>query len=303
MQLRLIQTCTLLMLVALAGSANSMEIRTADGQARFFDAGKPVLVYNYRMVLPAGVPEDRRRSCYIHPIYGLNGEVLTDDFPKDHFHHRGLSWMWLVVEVAGKKYDLWTIKGIRDHTIKLLDAQSSPDSATLKMANAWITDGGSKVLDETVTITAHKAEADGRAIDLEISLNPVDQPVTLDSSATGYSGINLRFAPRQDTVIVTSSGKADKDVNRERYYWSDLSGKFGGSKGFSGIAIFDNPANPSYPTGWSNRFYGILGPSFTGIQPVTIKPGEPLVIKYRVWVHEGDSSGVPAAYQDYVRGE
>jgi sugar/nucleoside kinase (ribokinase family) len=36
------------------------------------------------MVLPEGVPEDRRRSCYIHPIYGLDGQVLTDDFPKDH---------------------------------------------------------------------------------------------------------------------------------------------------------------------------------------------------------------------------
>ena len=45
--------------------------------------------------------------------------------------------------------------------------------------------------------------------------------------------------------------------------------------------------------------YGILGPSFTGIQPVTIKHGEPLVMKYRVWVHEGDSSGVVNAYQAY----
>ena len=297
------QTCTLLALFLLAVSANSMQIRVANGKAEFLDRGKPVLTYNYRMMLPAGVPEDRARSCYIHPIYGLDGEVLTDDFPKDHFHHRGLSWMWLVVKAGGKTYDLWTIKGIRDHTVKLLEARSGAESATLQMANAWITDGGEKVLDEIVTITAHTAKSVGRAIDLELSLNPTNQPVTLDSSARGYSGINLRCAPRDDTVIVTSSGKADKDVDRERYYWSDLSARFGGSKEFSGIAIFDNPANPSYPTGWSNRFYGILGPSFTGIQPVTIKPGEPLVLRYRVWVHEGDSSGVPAAYKDYARGE
>lgn len=211
--------------------------------------------------------------------------------------------MWLVIKVGDKTYDLWTIKGIRDHTIKLLDEESGPDSATLKMANAWITDAGEKVLDEIVTITAHKAEAGGRVIDLEIALNPTNQPVTLDSSATGYSGLNLRFAPREETTIVTSSGKADKDVNRERYYWSDLSAKFGGSKEFSGLAIFDHPSNPSYPTGWSNRFYGILNPSFTGIQPVTIKPGEPLVFRYGLWVHDGDSSGVPAAYKAYIRGD
>ena len=290
------------MLTLVATCCHAMEIRIADGKAEFMDAGKPVLTYNYRMMLPAGVPEDRHRCCYIHPIYGLNGEVLTDDFPKDHFHHRGLSWMWPEVKVGDKTYDLWTIKGIRDHTVKLLESRSGPDSATLKMANAWITDGGEKVLDETVTITAHTAKSGGRIIDLELSLDPVDQPVSLGSSGRGYGGINLRFAPREETVIVTSSGKADKDVDRERYYWSDLSGKFGGSKEFSGIAIFDNPANSSYPTGWSNRFYGILGPSFTGIQPVTIKPGEPLILRYRVWVHEGDSASVPGAYKTYVRG-
>jgi len=299
MRLILVHSCTLVALVLLTGYANSMEVRLANGKAEFLDNGKPVLIYNYRMMLPAGVPENWRRSCYIHPIYGLNGEILTDDFPKDHYHHRGLSWMWLVVKVGDKQYDLWTIKGIRHHTVKLLDSRSGPDSATLRIANAWITDSGEKVLDETVAITAHKAESGGRVIDIELSLNPISQPITLDSSATGYSGLNLRFAPREDTVIVTSSGKADKDVNRERYYWSDLSARFGGSKEFSGIAIFDNPANPSYPTGWSNRFYGILNPSFTGIQPVIIKPGEPLVLRYRVWVHEGDSSGVPAAYKEY----
>jgi len=211
--------------------------------------------------------------------------------------------MWPVVKVGDKAYDLWTIKGIRDHTVKLLESDSAPDSATLKMANRWVTDAGEKVLDETVTVTAYKERSDGRIIDIELSLDPISQPVTLDSSARGYGGLNLRFAPREDTVIITSSGKADKDVDRERYYWSDLSARFGGSKEFSGIAIFDHPKNPSHPTGWTNRFYGVLQPSFTGIQPVTIEPGEPLVLKYRIWVHRGDSSGVTAAYKAYTRGE
>ena len=58
--------------------------------------GLPVLVYNYGIVTHAGVPEDRFRSSYVHPIYGIEGEILTDDFPADHHHHRGLFWAWPV---------------------------------------------------------------------------------------------------------------------------------------------------------------------------------------------------------------
>ncbi|UCF15923.1 MAG: PmoA family protein, partial [Phycisphaerales bacterium] len=34
------------------------------------------------------------RANYIHPLYGLDGQVLTEDFPRDHPHHRGVFWAW-----------------------------------------------------------------------------------------------------------------------------------------------------------------------------------------------------------------
>ena len=74
--------------------------------------GSPVFVYNYGMMLKKGVAEDRTRCCYLHPVYAPNGVILTDDFPEDHPHHRGINWTWPVVTVDGKTYDLWTIKGI-----------------------------------------------------------------------------------------------------------------------------------------------------------------------------------------------
>ena len=59
------------------------------------------------------VPADRARSSYVHPLYGLDGEVITDDFPKDHYHHRGLFWAWPHVRVGTEETDLWMLKGIR----------------------------------------------------------------------------------------------------------------------------------------------------------------------------------------------
>lgn len=275
---------------------------TANKDLKFVDGEQPVLVYNYRTVLPEGVPEKWRRSCYVHPIYGPNGELLTDDFPADHFHHRGLSWMWPQVKVGDKAYDLWTIRGIRQRFVKLLSCEGGQVSATLRLANVWYTDDGRKVMNETVTIKAFRAGTKGRIVDVELMLAPVGEAVTLGSSARGYGGLNFRFAPREETALTTSGGALEKDVDRERFLWSDLSAKFGASSEFSGVAIFDHPGNPSHPTGWTNRFYGILDPSFTGIESVTIRPEEPLKVQYRLWIHEGNAltGCVGRAYEAYL---
>jgi hypothetical protein len=70
-----------------------------------------VLAYNYGAQLPAGVADDRKRCCYVHPLWAPNGVVVTDDFPKDHYHHRGVFWAWQIVRFEGKQYDMWHLKG------------------------------------------------------------------------------------------------------------------------------------------------------------------------------------------------
>ncbi|MBM3335579.1 PmoA family protein, partial [Candidatus Sumerlaeota bacterium] len=79
---------------------------------RLFEGDKPVLVYNFGMMLGGSAPEKFRRSSYVHPIYGLDGEVLTDDFPRDHYHHRGLFWAWVRVDFGGQTYDPWAVSGM-----------------------------------------------------------------------------------------------------------------------------------------------------------------------------------------------
>src|SRR5262245_20596935 len=49
-----------------------------DKSVALFESDRPVLVYNHGVIQPPpGVPADRARSSYIHPLYGLDGEVLT----------------------------------------------------------------------------------------------------------------------------------------------------------------------------------------------------------------------------------
>ena len=63
--------------------------------------GKPIFVYNFGMTLASGAPEAKCRSSYLHPVYAPNGVVITDDFPKDHWHHRGIFWAWRAVSFDG----------------------------------------------------------------------------------------------------------------------------------------------------------------------------------------------------------
>lgn len=263
---------------------------------------KAVLAFNYAMVLHEKIPGDRRRACYVHPLYGPSGEVITDDFPKDHYHHRGLFWAWPKVAVGNEVYDLWTIKGMRQHFEKLVSMELGPVYGELVIQSGWYTDDKRKVMDELFTIRAYSQGMMGRVIDLELRLTAASENVTIDSSTTGYGGLSLRFAPRSETIIYTSEGKEEGDANRTRFAWSDLSGKFAGASDFCGVTIIDSPSNPVYPTAWSNRYYGFLNPSFTALAPWTVGRETPLVFRYRLWIHKGDanSGNAKAAYLAYL---
>jgi len=83
--------------------------------ARLFvsEGNQTVLAYNYGMMLADGVPEDRRRSCYVHPLLGLDGEQISGDFERDHYHHRGVLWAWPHMTVGDREVSLWDLRGIQ----------------------------------------------------------------------------------------------------------------------------------------------------------------------------------------------
>src|SRR4030065_2961104 len=86
-----------------------MEFRqdTAKGTLAISDGGVPVHTYRVGDQLKEGVDAKFKRSCYIHPLFSLDGSELTADFPADHIHHHGLFWGWPVVKVRGQTTSNW----------------------------------------------------------------------------------------------------------------------------------------------------------------------------------------------------
>ncbi len=262
-----------------------------DGSVGIWEGDKPVLVYNHGVISREGVPADRARSSYVHPLYGVDGEVLSDDFPRDHYHHRGLFWAWPHVVVDGKEHDLWMLKGIRHKFERWLAREAGPASATLGVENGWYV-GDRRVLVERVWIEAHPTVGDARAIDLALALTPEGSPVTLGGAAgKSYGGVNIRYAPGRDVRIVTPKGDGPDDLAMTPLPWADLSERLAADGRTSGAALFVAPGHPDYPPTWLTRHYGVLCIGWPGVKPRTLEPAAATTLEYRVWIHRGPAEG------------
>ena len=273
---------------------------TGSGGLEVTDHGKPVFVYNYGMVLKPGFPEEMKRSCYLHPVYAPDGTVLTDDFNADHPHHRGISWMWPEVTVGGKKGDLWMVKGFRQQFVAWKARETVGENARLAIENGWF-DGAKKFVKEDVEIVVHPAAEGRRILDFTLKFAAVDRPVELAGTSEGkkgFGGFCFRFAPRDGgaakTLIRTDKGVSTKDGVLVRHPWAEITGVFQGKP--AGARIDDLAGNPGSPAnGWLLRHgFGLLNVSYPGLQPITIQPGKPLVLKYRVTLSSGRAAEGPS---------
>ena len=260
------------------------------------ESGKPVFVYNYGGILAPGFPETMRRSSYLHPVYAPDGTLLTDDFNKDHPHHRGIFWAWEVVTFDGKTDDVWTVKGYRQKFVRWKAREVAGPVARLAVENGWYS-GKRKFVREDVEILTHATASDRRVLEFTLSFEAIDKPVVIVGTPIankGYGGFAFRTAPRDGgaakTVIATDEGISEKDGVMARHPWAEIRGSFQGKKEV--VRIEDEASNPGYPkNGWLMRHsFALLNVSYPGLEPLTLQPGRPLVLKYRVVLSSGTAA-------------
>ena len=280
----LLAACALPALSAAPASGQSpFQFREATpASLELVENGKPVLAYNHGMVLREGVDPKYRRSSYIHPVYAPDGTVVTDDFPKDHPHHRGICWSWPIVKFEGQTHDVWAVVGMHQRFVKWKSRRLTAEKAELAVENGWFV-GEKKAVKETVELTVHKASAGRRSFDVKLTFEAVGAPVEVTGrEVKGYGGFGVRFAPRTDTVLRTDKGVEAKDTDMVPHPWAELEATYGGRR--AGLRVEDGTGNPSFPNGWCLRHYGYVAVNYPGLQTITLVPGKPLVLTYRVTV-------------------
>jgi hypothetical protein len=271
-----------LMLLPIASQQPFVWKDVGDGRLALTERGNPVLVYNYGPQLKGGAPENRRRCCYIYPLYTPSGVSMLDDFPKDHWHHRGLFWAWPVVETEGKTYDEWMNMTVKDHTTK----PPVTKGGRLQVENTWQLDGRD-IVREGVVLTALPSQGDAREITVELTLEALANPVTLKGSreaGKSYGGFSARFAEREDTILRADGETLSKDEDLTPRHWAELEGTYGGKKAV--LRITPDASDLGAPYQWCLRKYGFVGASFPGRTSTedgfTLQPHKPLKLTFQV---------------------
>lgn len=267
-----------------------------DGAAlTIFEEDQPVLSIRYtRVDPPEGMDANYWRSNYIHPLYGLDGEILTDDFPEDHPHHRGIFWTWPDVTYGEQQIDPWALRGVRQLFRHWTEKERGPDYAKIAFESGWrLDEAWDPFVEEQISIRVHPADEGGRAIDFDLFFRNVSaEMVTLRGRGeTGYGGFNIRpDADRPDMRITTAEGEMEEDALVVESGWADFSSRVSEDGTHAGFAIFQHPANVDFPhPGWILRYYGFLGASWPQYERLELAPDESFQLSYRVYVHRGDA--------------
>lgn len=283
---------------------------TPEGCLKLWEGEKPVWCYQYRQKIHENVPvSDLRRvaGCYFHPLYGLEGEILTANATlfDNHAHHHGVwaSFMtFLVHHPDGSEtfYDTWTDDtAVKKDFVGWLERKVEGETFVLGVQNGCFRyengERKEKYLDEKLWVTTHAVAEHPllgrhRAIDWEYSWTACDDPITLAGdrpNGKNFCSLAIRFAvPKEKTTILVPEGEIAGDPLQCPVSWVDYQDRFipGGKR--TGVALLASPKNPPHPGGMAIRHYGMLVAGYPGVEGSTLKPGETVTLKYRIWIHE-----------------
>lgn len=251
------------------------------------EGGLPVLRYNHGTVpVPAGIATNYARGDYIMPLFGPSGEILTDDYPKDHPHHRGVGWSWPVTRWGDEVRDIWAVQGVWARPVAMRRVVAGPVFALLDAENVWKWGDTTPIVREEVVIRAFRHSIGGRLVDVEVSLTALVDGVAIGGRPHGgYGGFGLRARPAQQRVITRHTDPPEASLRRS---WLDYSGVFSGGKGPAGLALFESTANQFYPNAlleYPDLNY--VMPAFPGEREIPLSRGKTLMLKHRLWIHAG----------------
>jgi hypothetical protein len=274
-----------------------------DGVLHVRHGGRKVLDYRHAPVCgPAGVDVLLARSAYIHPLQAPCGVAVTDDFPADHPHQRGVFFAWTKTLIkAGERElhpDFWNLgNGTgRIRSVKVECHSGDKEALRIHATHLWEAcrnDIWEPVLEEAWQLVVHfpgfrdcDAEQAWYVLDItsrQIPLTPLALP------EHRYGGMAIRGArgwieDGNGYQVSTSEGLRGAAANATRARWVDMSGEVEGKR--VGVALLDHPSNLRAPNPLrvpNGLPYCVYSPSQAGA--LALRAGEEIAFRYRIVVH------------------
>jgi len=264
-------------------------------------AGAPFTAYHFGAEL---------KKPYLWPVMGpRSGKTVTvESIADDHPHHNSI---WLGCDrVNGQNF--WQPHGdlaggqIRSTGVTLV--QPAGPQVHFTDTCIWQKPGAEPVIRDVRQIRVAAPSPDLRLIDVDVTLEMLVD-VTIEKN--NHSLFSVRMVPE---LSVTSGGTlvnagrlaGEKGTFGIPSSWCDYVGTRGGV--VEGVALFDHPQNPWYPSPWFTRDYGFMSPTPMFWPPdgkaFRFAKGTTLPLRYRVVVHAGDTDAarIPALFAQYAPG-
>ena len=254
---------------------------------------------------------------YLHPLRAPDGTVVTRSYPMeevegeqtDHPHHRGV---WFSHgEVNG--FDFWANEVSQRNrgkkgTIALTKIEAVESGANRGLITAsfhWLDTGGKALLAESRTMTFERIGQDN-VVSFDITLAALVDSVHFGDTKEGTFAVRMATELEEQHLRAKGIARTGKITNADgksteantwgkRSRWVDYAGTLQGKP--MGVAIFDHPSNPKFPTYWHVRGYGLFAANIFGEHDfyadesrdgsITLAKGQTLRFRYRVVVHPG----------------
>ncbi len=248
------------------------------------------------------------RNNYIHPLYNLEGDTLTEDFPPDHPYHRGIYWAWHQIYIGKRRIgDSWVTKNVYT-SVREVKTTIDEKKAVLAINALWESPSfrnGRPFLQENTTICVRRSDGRRRIIDFELRLQALVDSVSIGGAENekGYGGFCARIRMPDNLEFTAQNGR----VTPQRLQiaagpWLDFSASFVKNKEISGLTLFCHPSNPKYPQPWILRQKkSMQNIVFPGKDPIKIDLTQPTILRYRLIIHRGyeKRSVIAKQFQDY----
>jgi type 1 glutamine amidotransferase len=263
---------------------------------------------------------NRYGKQYFHPV-NAGTSTLTCVSPPDHPWHMGLWFSWEFINginyweyLNDYKSEKTGYRSAGTTRIKDMKFSEGKDfSADISLNILYQPDGGTAVMSELCNLHISPPSAESYYIDFDHTFNPLTGEVVLDrtpisgepdgQSWGGYSGLSVRFSQDYTFASIIAPDTTNKHRKNPWVYMSfkTLTGKD------AGIIIIKDPKYTTEVTSWyiinnpAIPFY-YYSPAVIYDGKITLKKGEKLQLRYRVWILSGKPvlEDLDSKYVEYI---
>jgi hypothetical protein len=261
---------------------------------------RPVLRYVHPKLDESSKEKREETFKVFHHVFDPTGKrLVTKGVGGKYTHHRGLFYGFMTTTYGKDKVDIWHCKNDTHQAHQeLVDAATGEVLGRHLVAVDWNGTGKKTFAKELRELTAYNVPG-GTLIEFASLLTPTDEPVKLDGDPQ-HAGFHFRAdnevaeKTEKQTIFIRPDGRDKPGASRnwdakkgpkthKDLPWLAMSFVLGGKRYTA--CYLDRPDNPKEAR-YSERPYGRFGSYFV----TTVTKEKPLLVRYRIWLQEGQMS-------------